>query len=41
MDVINVIASIHVKESRLSEFVEIFKSNRAKVLEEKGCIVTW
>jgi len=35
---INVIASIHVKEGRLSEFVEIFKSNVPNVLEEKGCI---
>jgi len=35
---INVIASIHIKEGRLSEFIEIFKSNISKVLEEKGCI---
>ncbi len=35
---INVIASIHIKEGRLSEFVEIFKSNIPNVLEEKGCI---
>jgi quinol monooxygenase YgiN len=35
---INVIASIHIKEGRLSEFIEIFKSNIPKVLEEKGCI---
>ncbi len=35
---INVIASIYVKESQMSEFVEIFKSNRAKVLQENGCI---
>ena len=35
---INVIASIHIKEGRLSEFVEIFKSNVPNVLEEKGCI---
>ena len=34
---INVIASIHIKEGRLSEFIEIFKSNIPKVLEEKGC----
>lgn len=35
---INVIASIHIKEGRLSEFIEIFKSNIPNVLEEKGCI---
>jgi quinol monooxygenase YgiN len=35
---INVIASIHTKEDRLSEFVEVFKSNIPNVLEEKGCI---
>ncbi|WP_300459450.1 putative quinol monooxygenase [Desulfobacula sp.] len=35
---INVIASIQIKEGQLSSFVEIFKSNIPKVLEEKGCI---
>ena len=35
---INVIASIHIKEGKLSEFIEIFKSNISAVLEEKGCI---
>ena len=35
---INVIASIHIKEGRLSEFIEIFKSNIPNVLEEKGCV---
>ena len=35
---INVIASIHIKEGRLSEFIKIFKTNIPKVLEEKGCI---
>ena len=35
---IHVIASIHVKEGRLSEFIEIFKSNVPNVLSEKGCI---
>ena len=35
---INVIASIRVKPGRLSEFVEIFKSNVAPVREERGCI---
>ena len=34
---INVIASIHIKEGRLSEFLEIFKSNILNVLQEKGC----
>ena len=35
---INVIASIHIKEGHLSEFIEIFKSNIPNVLAEKGCI---
>ena len=35
---INVIASIHIKEGRVSEFIDIFKSNIASVLAEKGCI---
>ena len=35
---INVIASIHIKEGRLSEFVEIFKSNIPNVLQERGCL---
>lgn len=35
---INVIASIHIKEGRVSEFVEIFKANIPNVLEEKGCL---
>jgi len=35
---INVIASIRVKPGRLSEFLEIFKSNVASVREEMGCI---
>ena len=35
---INVIASIHVKDGRLSEFVVIFKSNIPNVLKEEGCI---
>ena len=35
---INVIASIHVKEGKLDNFVEIFKSNIPAVLNEKGCI---
>lgn len=35
---INVIASIHIKEGRRSEFIDIFKSNVPHILEEKGCI---
>jgi len=35
---INVIASIQVKEGKLSEFIKIFKYNIPKVLEENGCI---
>ena len=35
---INVIASIHIKEGQLSDFIEIFKTNIPKVLEEKGCV---
>jgi len=35
---ITVIASIHIKQGRLSEFIEIFKSNVPNVLQEKGCI---
>ena len=35
---INVIASIHVKDGRLSDFIEIFKSNVPNVLQEEGCI---
>ncbi len=36
--VISVIASIQIKEGRLSEFLEIFKVNVPKVLQEKGCL---
>jgi len=35
---IHVIASIHIKEGQLSEFMEIFKSNIPNVIEEKGCM---
>ena len=35
---INVIASIQVKEGCRSEFIEHFKANVPNVLEEKGCI---
>ena len=35
---INVIASIHIKQGQVSEFIKIFKSNIPNVLQEKGCI---
>ena len=35
---INVIASISVKTEKLSEFLEIFKSNVPSVRDENGCI---
>jgi quinol monooxygenase YgiN len=35
---IHVIASIQVKEGQLNTFLEIFKANVSKVLEEKGCL---
>lgn len=35
---IQVIAFIRVKESRLSEFLEIFKANVPSVREEPGCL---
>ena len=35
---INVIASITVKESQLETFIEIFKANIPNVLKENGCI---
>lgn len=35
---VNVIASIRVQEGKVSEFIEIFKSNVPAVREEKGCI---
>ncbi|MBU3947210.1 MAG: antibiotic biosynthesis monooxygenase [Proteobacteria bacterium] len=35
---INVIASIQIKDGRLTEFIDIFKSNIPNVLQEKGCI---
>lgn len=35
---ISVIASIQIKEGRLAEFIEIFKSNIPNVLQEKGCL---
>ena len=35
---IHVIASIQVKKGQLNTFLEIFKANAPKVLEEKGCL---
>jgi len=35
---VNVIASIRVKEGFRSDFIEIFKSNIPAVLDEEGCI---
>ncbi len=34
---INVIASIRIKEGRIPEFIEIFKANVPQVLQENGC----
>lgn len=35
---VSVVASIHIKEGRMSEFIEIFKSNIPNVLGEEGCL---
>jgi len=35
---INVIASIKIKEEYLDAFIKIFKANVPNVLEEKGCL---
>ena len=35
---INVIASINVKDTQLEAFIEIFKANIPDVLKENGCI---
>lgn len=35
---INVIASIYIKEGNVQEFIDIFKSNIPAVLQEKGCV---
>lgn len=35
---INVIASVQVKEGLVSQFIELFKSNVPNVLAEKGCV---
>jgi quinol monooxygenase YgiN len=34
---INVIASVHIKKGKLSEFMKLFKTNIPNVLAEKGC----
>ena len=34
---INIIASIQIKEGQLTEFIDTLKSISPKVLEEKGC----
>lgn len=35
---INVIASIQLKEGRVSEYIEIIKANIPHVIKEEGCI---
>ncbi len=35
---IHVIASIKIRESQLDSFLEIFKENIPRVLEEEGCV---
>lgn len=35
---INVIASVQVKEGKVSEFIELFKSLVPNVLAEEGCV---
>lgn len=35
---IHVLASLHIKEGHLAEFVEIFKANIPNVLKENGCV---
>lgn len=35
---VHVLAALTIKEGHLAEFIEIFKANVPKVLEEKGCI---
>ncbi|MBN2808618.1 MAG: antibiotic biosynthesis monooxygenase [Deltaproteobacteria bacterium] len=35
---LHVIASIQVKEGKMSQFMEIFKANIPNVLQENGCI---
>ena len=35
---INVIASIRVKAGKVSEYLEVLKSNVPRVIEERGCV---
>ncbi len=35
---VHVIASVHVKTGKISDFLEIFKTNMVRVREERGCI---
>jgi quinol monooxygenase YgiN len=35
---INVIASIRVKQGRRAEFLDIFRANMANILQEQGCL---
>ncbi len=35
---INVIATIYVKEGRMPDFIDIFKANIPNVLNEAGCV---
>ncbi|MFC1494512.1 putative quinol monooxygenase [Thermodesulfobacteriota bacterium] len=35
---INVVASVHVKEGRVQEFIELFKALVPNVHAEKGCV---
>lgn len=35
---INVVASIHVKEGRVQDFIDLFKALVPDVLPEKGCV---
>lgn len=35
---IHVVASIYIKQGRVTDFLEIFKANVPHVLEEKGCV---
>ena len=38
VDMITVLASIHVRTGRLADFLHIFKDNMVEVRKEKGCI---
>lgn len=35
---IHVLASLHIKEGHVAEFIEIFKANVPNVVKERGCI---